>query len=429
MNKRAFFSKQLAQSLFQTDWYFSTLLSVTIESVSELPDDCNTLINELLLRHPVKPSEKFITQFLQSSKRLSGWFSGNTTTPKITRFNLEGSTFTANVNGQYPRIDTLGDLFEWLELTQAELEWFANFWRFDASAPAKLQHYRYEILEKRDGRMRLIEKPKTTLKRLQRKIYEEILSASDTHPAAHGFCKGRSCLSHASIHVGKQYLLLFDIAECFQSIGWSKVKSVFLSIGYPDAVSTYLAALCTHSVRLEQAQLSLFDATQRDRLKQRHLPQGAPSSPALANAVLHRLDLRLSGLAKSLDLDYSRYADDIAMSSDNHRDWRFLEPVIGGICLDEGVALNYKKTRIKRSHQKQRVVGVVVNSKVNIDRKYFDTLKATLTNCARFGLHSQNRYENPQFRAHLLGRIQYVKSLNEQKGLKLAKIYREIDSA
>ena len=427
MNKHAFFSKQLAQSLVRADWYFTTLLSVTIESVGGLPDDCDALINELLLQHPVKPSEKSIGQFLLSSQRLLNWFSRGTSSPQITRFSLEPSTFTDTANGRYPAIDTLGDLAQWLHLTQAELDWFANFKRFDASAPDKLQHYRYEILEKRDGRMRLIEKPKPTLKGLQRKIYEEILSCSETHPAAHGFCKGRSCLSHASIHVGKQYLLLFDIAECFQSIGWYKVKSVFLARGYPEAVSKYLAALCTHSVRLKQTQLRQFDTSQRDRFKQRHLPQGAPSSPALANAVLHRLDLRLAGLAKSLDLDYSRYADDIAMSGNSHRDWRFLEPLIGGICLDEGVILNYRKTRIKRSHQKQRVVGIVVNNKTNIDRKYFDTLKATLTNCVKFGLDSQNHAEHPQFKAHLLGRIQYVKSLNENRGLKLEKIYRNID--
>ena len=275
--------------------------------------------------------------------------------------------------------------------------------------------------------MRLIEKPKATLKRLQRKINREILSASDIHPAAHGFCKGRSCLSHASIHTGKRYLLLYDITECFQSIGWLKVKSVFRRMGYEEKLSTYLTALCTHSVRLEKAQLSQFDTVQRERLKRRHLPQGAPGSPALANAVLHRLDLRLSGLAKSLGLDYSRYADDIAMSGNSHRDWRFLEPLIGGICLDEGVTLNYRKTRIKRTHQKQRMVGIVVNSKTNVDRKYFDALKATLTNCARHGLDSQNHLGHPHFRACLLGRIQHVKSLNEQRGLKLERIYHGID--
>ena len=70
MNKYAFFSKQLAQNLVQADWYFTTLLSVTIESVGELPDDCDALINELLLQHPVKPSEKSIGQFLLSSQHI-----------------------------------------------------------------------------------------------------------------------------------------------------------------------------------------------------------------------------------------------------------------------------------------------------------------------------------------------------------------------
>jgi len=429
VNKKVYFSKQLAQCLFHVDWHYSTLLSITIESVADLPDDCDALINELLLLHSKKPSEKNITEYLLSSERLAAWFRLNASPPAIIRFNLDSPKFSEQVSSRYPKIDTPGGLADWLSITHAELDWLANFWRYDAAAPEKLKHYRYQLLEKRDGRMRLIEKPKANLKRLQRKIHEEILSVRQTHPAAYGFCKGRSCLSHASVHVEKQYLLKFDIAECFQSIGWLKVKSVFKRMGYPDAVSTYLAALCTHSVRLEQAAFNLFDPAQRERYRQRHLPQGAPSSPALANAVLHQLDLRLSGLAKHLDLDYSRYADDIAMSGNKHRDWRFLESVIGGICLDEGVVLNYRKTRINRTHQRQRLVGIVVNRKTNIDRRYFDTLKATLTNCARHGLDSQNRDANPQFRAHLLGRIQYVKSLNEQKGLKLEKIYLEIDGA
>lgn len=219
--------------------------------------------------------------------------------------------------------------------------------------------------------------------------------------------------------------MTFDITECFQSIGWPKVKSVFKRLGYESKVSDYLTALCTHSV-LEHTQLNHLDDTQKTRLKQRHLPQGAPSSPALANAVLHRLDLRLSGLAKSLNLEYSRYADDIALSGNAHRDWRFLETLIGSICLEEKVSLNYRKTRINRAHQKQRLTGIVVNEKLNIDRKQFDVLKATLTNCTRHGLENQNRNNHPNFRAHLLGRIQYVKSLNEKRGITLEQIFHKI---
>jgi len=400
-----------------------------IECVRDLPDDGHLLINELLFQFPDKPSEQAITEFLQSSFRLRAWFNYAKPVPGVIRLKLAHPTFSEPANKPFPRIDTLGDLANWLALPHAQLEWYANTWRIDSSTPTKLQHYQYQLLEKRDGSKRLIEKPKATLKMIQRKINREILSHLDTHPAAHGFCAGRSCLSHASIHTGKRYLFLFDIAQCFQSIGWSKVKSVFKRMGYSNTVATCLTALCTHSAHLNQSQSNLFDPAQNTRLRQRHLPPGAPSSPALLNAVLHRLDLRLSGLATRLDLDYSRYADDIALSGDRHRDWRFLEPLIGGICLDEGVTLNYRKTRIKRSHQKQRLVGIVVNSKINVDRSYFDALKATLTNCKRHGLDSQNRHAHPHFRAHLLGRIQYVKSLNEHRGLKLEKIYRDIDTA
>ena len=69
----------------------------------------------------------------------------------------------------------------------------------------------------------------------------------------------------------------------------------------------------------------------------------------------------------------------------------------------------------------------MVSSKTNVDRKYFDRLQAALPNCKRYGLSSQNRQGHPNFRAHLVGRIQYVKSLNKQKGLKLEQIFQQIN--
>ena len=402
-----------------------------------MPDDGDALVTELLLRYPEKPSERAIADFLRLSERLYEWFRPDALAPRITRINLDVSSRSLPrslpqslpLGSQHPAIDTLDDLADWLTVAPQDLEWLADLWRFDAKTPGQLQHYRYQLLEKRDGKKRLIEKPKATLKRLQRQINQEILATLEPHPAVHGFCKHRSCLTHASAHVAKQYLLLFDIAECFQSIHWSMVKAVFKRMGYTDSVCVYLTALCTHSVRLSRAELRFFDVAQQERLKQRHLPQGAPSSPALANAALQHLDTRLSGLADRFGLSYSRYADDIAMSSNQHRDWCFLQPLIGSICLEEGVALNYRKTRIKKAHQKQRLVGIVVNQKTNVDRKYFDNLKAILTNCVRHGLESQNSRGHPHFRAHLLGKIQYVKSLNPQKGLKLERLFHSIDPA
>ncbi len=433
VNKQVFFARQLAAWLYQADWHYKTLLAIVIEYVDHLPKDGNALVNELLLHYPVKPTERKLTDFLNSSARVSNWFATNPV-PTIKHLSLASERFTdhptdhtkGKTTKRLPIIDTIGDLAEWLSLSLPELDWFANFWRFDTATPEHLKHYQYQLLEKQDGHIRLIEKPKTRLKQLQRKIYEEILATVKTHSAAHGFCPGRSCLSHASIHTNKRYVMSYDIEQCFQSIGWLQVKTVFLRMGYPAKVSTYLTALCTHSVQLNTRQLMNFDASQRARLRQRHIPQGAPGSPALTNIILYRLDQRLTGLANSLGLNYSRYADDIAMSGNAHRDYRFLQPLIGGICLDEGVTLNNRKTRITRSHQKQRLTGIVVNNKPNIDRKQFDVLKATLTNCARYGLQNQNRNNHPDFDAHLLGKIQYVKSINKQKGVKLERIYQSI---
>lgn len=429
---KAFFTRQLASWLYQADWHYKTLLAVIIECVDHCPDDCNALVNELLLQHPLKPTGRTVADFLGSSARVSNWFVTNPA-PSIKYLNLENEKFKGDVAGMPPTrppvIDTVGDLADWMSLSLPELDWFANFRRIDPATPEHLKHYQYQLLNKRDGGKRLIEKPKSHLKELQRKIYQEILTTVNIHSAAHGFCPGKSCQSHAANHTSKRYVMSYDIAQCFQSIGWLQVKTVFLRIGYPERVSTYLTALCTHSAQLKRSQLSLFEATQRMQLKQRHLPQGAPSSPALTNIILYRLDHRLTGLANKLGLNYSRYADDIALSGNAHRDYRFLEPLIGGICMDEGFTLNYRKTRITRSHQKQRLTGIVVNNKPNIDRKQFDALKAILTNCSRHGLQSQNRNNHPYFAAHLLGKIQYVKSLNKERGLKLEMIYRNISIA
>ncbi len=426
MNKQTFFIKHLAQWLFEVDWHYNTLVGISIECTNDFPSDGNELINELLLRYPVKPTQNSITNFLLESDRITNWFKFKINRPTIKRFSLKPKP-SSLIEKPLPTIDSVGDLAEWLSLSVSELDWFTQCWREDAFSSEHFKHYRYDLLEKRSGGMRLIEKPKTKLKKVQHKIYHEILCTLNTHPAAHGFCIGRNCVSHASNHIGKRYLMSYDIADCFHSINWPLIKAVFLRLGYTTEVASYLTALCTHRVQLNYKTWRLFNSAQQSRLKQRHLPQGAPTSPALANAALHRLDFRLAGLAKKLDMDYSRYADDIALSSNTHRDWRFLEPLIGSICLDEGISLNYNKTRIKRSHQKQRLVGIVVNTKTNIDRQYFDSLKATLINCKRYGLDSQNRNGHAHFREHLYGRIQYVKSLNKQRGEKLERIYHEID--
>ena len=426
MSTKAFFCRNLANWFYEETWHFTTLLSVFIEVVENLPFDADQLVHELLLEFPDKTSIENIASFLKTNQRVQRWFFHTTHIPALTRINLQQAPACELVNTRLPVLDSVGDLMEWLELTIGQLDWLADMKRYDSGQADHFNHYHYHVVEKRDGQLRLIESPKGLLKSIQRRIADDILLYAPVHAAAHGFCKGRNCQTHALNHVGKNYLFQFDLRHCFHSIHWQNVFQVFRQLGYSPAIARYLCALVTHRAYSNHKLLDRFDRDQRICLRQRHLPQGAPSSPALSNAVLFRLDKRLNGLAHSLRLTYSRYADDLALSGNVHRDWRFLEPLLGAICTEEGFSLNYRKTRLARPRQRQKVTGVVVNEKTNIDRRYYDNLKAILTNCVRGNLDSQNRHNHPDFRAHLRGRIQHVKSLNTRKGNKLEQIFNQI---
>jgi RNA-directed DNA polymerase len=163
----------------------------------------------------------------------------------------------------------------------------------------------------------------------------------------------------------------------------------------------------------------------------RHLPQGAPTSPALANLLTWRLDLRLHGLARRAGANYTRYADDLTFSgpADFAKSPRRFDAAVTKIIGEEGFRVNPAKTRVMPRHARQRVTGVVVNDHCNIDRAGFDTLKAILHNCVRRGPQSQNRARVPDFRRHLEGRITWVEQVNPQRGAKLRQLFERIEWA
>jgi hypothetical protein len=232
--------------------------------------------------------------------------------------------------------------------------------------------------------MRLVEAPKPRLKAIQRQILKDILSRVPVHKAAHGFVRGRSCLSGAQLHAAEAMVATFDLAQFFPSIGRARIHGLFHSLGYPWAVSRQLAGLCT--TRTPATIFLRLPAEQRpDRDVQAlygvaHLPQGAPTSPALANLVSWRLDLRLHGLARAMEANYSRYADDLAFSGGEDFGKRLggLQEVLETIAKEEGFALNRGKTRVMPRHTRQRITGIVVNAHCNTGRSEFETLKAIL---------------------------------------------------
>jgi hypothetical protein len=331
-----------------------------------------------------------------------------------------------------PPLDTVGDLAAFLELEDGELDWFADVRRRQVRAPAgPLHHYRSSWRVKR-GAPRLLEAPQPRLKALQRRVLHEVLARFPVHDAAHGFVPGRSPLTGAWDHVLARTVVRFDLEGFFASVVAGRVFGVFRQTGYPEPVAHLLTGLTTHvtplAVLREMPEGGAGDERHRLRrhLSRAHLPQGAPTSPALANLVALGLDRRLAGLARSLGATCTRYADDLTFSSVDGLDPDRLHRAVARIAADEGFRLNEAKTRVRGSGARQVVTGLVVNERPNVPREEFDRLKATLHNCVRHGPDGQNRDGHPDFRAHLLGRVARVESVNPAKGRRLRSSFDAI---
>lgn len=319
---------------------------------------------------------------------------------------------------------------DWLGITPDDLDWFTHDRRHQV--PLHAQHYGFTLQPKRSGGGRLIESPRSRLKALQGRVLHGLLDRVPVHEACHGFVGGRSVLTHARLHAGQPVLLHFDLKNFFGSILASQVAAVFHTLGYPGGVARQLAALCT--VRTPGPVIERLrddgwvDWQDARALRRAHLPQGAPSSPMLANLCAFQLDLRLDGLAHVLGATYSRYADDLVLSGPQSLRGSFerIAAWVGRIALEEGYALNHRKTRLATQAAAQRVCGVVVNRHPNLQRREFDRLRAVLHQCALHGPASQNRDGHADFRAHLWGRVQWAAQLNAAKAERLHALWARI---
>lgn len=316
-----------------------------------------------------------------------------------------------------PQLPTLAALADWLLLPPDRLTYLADLTnRFEDHDDMAVNHYHTHLKPKKSGGLRVIEAPKQQLKTVQRQILTAILDPIPTHPNAYGFVRGRDCLAGANCHVGEHMVVCFDLKDFFPSIQRARVFGLFRSLGYPLSVATHLAALCTTvSPQRVIRRLPILDRT---TYRTPHLPQGAPTSPALANHAAFTLDKRLSGLAKRIDAKYSRYADDLTFSGDAHIA-RILQQAVPSIIQDEGFSLNPQKSRLNTAGQRQIVTGVVVNSHLNIKRDSFDQLKAVIHAC---GKPEDKRLADPVFLATLEGKLDWVERVNPNRGQKLKKL-------
>lgn len=229
-----------------------------------------------------------------------------------------------------------------------------------------LTYKRFQV-PKKSGGYREIYSPSERLGFLQRRLSQWIQRVYLNAPQVHGFAQNRSIVTNAVLHVGKPYILNIDLKDFFPSISKQRVARAFMNPPFNlfSQEARMIASLCCY---------------------QGVLPQGAPTSPIISNIVCRRLDFSLAKFAKTHRYKYTRYADDITFSSLKPfppymvRSGSNGEFTLDGYLLrvihKNGFEVNQRKVRILTRDMRQEVTGIIVNSKLNVDRRSINQIRA-----------------------------------------------------
>jgi len=293
------------------------------------------LVRRLLVAFPAAPIDRDddLIAALRDDRALHPHFRGpNETThipehprrwliPEATMVPVAGPPATFKVFA-IPSHDVLARC---LDVTADELAWFADLRHMNAvRAPSPaLAHYHHRWVAKAPGGWRLLEEPKPRMKRIQRWLLRNVLAPIPVSDVAHGFVPGRGVRTFVAPHVGRAVVVRMDLQDFFPSVSRAHVTALLRRVGYPRRVAAAIAGLCTAPTPdtvLAAHPRQGTDLTRRflanQRLRDPHLPQGAPTSPALSNLAAWRLDRRLAGLAAAFGATMTRYADDLAFAGD-----------------------------------------------------------------------------------------------------------------
>ena len=194
-------------------------------------------------------------------------------------------------------------------------------------------------IKKRSGKYRWIDAPQEPLIGIQHAILYNIIYKFKTHDACIGFTKNKSVIDGAKIHLDSNILLTMDLRNFFNSI---KLRRAFDTINRIRVrLNTKGHKGITYNISKRQAQAVAALVCYKGQL-----PQGAPTSPAMANLVAYPMDVQLSKFAKEHGVIYTRYADDIAFShkDENYNIGGLIKP-IEAIVKANMLRLNYKKTK------------------------------------------------------------------------------------
>lgn len=275
---------------------------------------------------------------------------------------------------------------------------------------AKTASYRYMeyTIPKKTGGQRTIHHPARELKLVQTWLLENVLTNLRIHPAATAYIKELNIRRNAERHVANNYLLRVDFQDFFPSLKSSDVAEVLRA----STNALTAAAFNSADINFVTQVVCRFAA----------LTIGAPTSPHISNSIMYQFDLYWAQAAESLEVSYTRYADDLYFSTDRPNVLReILDKLREWLNGEAAPALiiNEKKTVFTSRKRRRIAAGLVLTSdkKISIGRHKKRVLKSKV-------LKLQQQQLTPDEVVSLKGWIAYLRSVEPNFVLALQRKYK-----
>ena len=252
-------------------------------------------------------------------------------------------------------------------------------------------YYNKYHIKKRNGNNRNILSPYIELKKIQKSILK-ILYEKKSSIYAKAYIKNVNLKENVKIHNKQNYILKLDISNFFENISYVDIYNIYKEYGF----SNRICGLLTH--------LTTYDD---------YLPQGAPTSPYLSNLVLRDFDYEIGNWCKNRDINYTRYSDDMtfSMKEYNKELIRFVRVKLYKL----GLQLNENKISLISKSRKQKITGIVVNNKIQVDVKYRKKIRQEIYYIKKYGIDDHLKRVNEKkenYLDSLYGRILFVLSID-----------------
>lgn len=261
----------------------------------------------------------------------------------------------------------------------------------------KVKPYYTFAIKKRSGGKRIISIPAADVYRVQSWMNHNILKRIPTHHRSYAYRTGKSIVDCAAVHLSCRWLVKLDLSQFFESITERQVYTVFKKLNYPSLVSFEMARLCTRTDTFSNRRKvgAKWESNRRDFgiPEYNHgcigyLPQGAPTSPRLSNLVSRKMDQVLTDYADHCGWEYSRYSDDMYLSSIQPETTKdaAIDVVrrVRRIAEDHGFILNGTKTRIAGPGHRKLVLGILVDrNRPRLSREFRRRVEWHVRQCAK----------------------------------------------